>query len=152
MKKKAFHMSLQQAEEHQRKHGFSLEEFMQRGLAAQNNIDAHTRPKGKLKLPREMNATEREFSHILEAQRRRGEILAYRFEAITLTWGDGMRYKPDFAVLRVNGGLRFIEVKGPKIWDRDIVRFKGCRAHYKDWFFEFEMHQRDRGGEWKQLF
>jgi hypothetical protein len=37
--------------------------------------------------------------NILEARRRRGEIVSAEFEAITLRWGD-MEYTPDYFVIR----------------------------------------------------
>lgn len=102
-----------------------------------------------------MNKTETEFSLILEAQKRKGEILRYVYEGITLRWAD-MRYTPDFVVfgnqLVGNDPLPFIsliEVKGAHIWDRDIVRFKGARALWPE--FSFEMHQKTKEG-WKQCF
>src|SRR5882724_13021348 len=44
-----------------------------------------------------MNKTEAEYMMILEAQLRKGEILRYIFEGITLRWAD-MRYTPDFVI------------------------------------------------------
>jgi hypothetical protein len=41
-----------------------------------------------------------------------------------------------------------IEVKGPHIFDRDIVRFKGCRAEWPE--FHFQMWQLKKG-EWSRI-
>jgi len=100
-----------------------------------------------------MNKTEREFGAILEAMKRGGEIVRYEYEGLSLRWS-GMRYTPDFVVIlgevqRMACGIRLIEVKGPHIWDRDIVRFKGARAYWPE--FAFEMWQKARG-EWRRLF
>ena len=94
-----------------------------------------------------MNKTEAEFSLILEAMKRNGEILRYEYEGITLRWAD-MRYTPDFLIF-IPIGPKLIEVKGGHIWDRDIVRFKGARAYWPE--FAFEMHQKTKDG-WKRKF
>jgi hypothetical protein len=103
-------------------------------------------PKRKGRSP---NKTETEFGLILEAQKRRGDILFYSYEGFSLRWGDGMRYTPDYIVFVDNAPIKLVEVKGAHIWDRDIVRFKGCRAEWKQWF-EFEMHQKKQGS-WIRL-
>lgn len=101
------------------------------------------------------NKTEAEFALRLEAMKRAGEILRYEYEGMTLRWA-GMRYTPDFVVfwrdITESGiwtdGIKLIEVKGGHIWDRDIVRFKGARAHWPE--FSFEMHQK-KAGQWKRI-
>lgn len=102
-----------------------------------------------------MNKTEKEFSWMLEAQKREGKILRWEYEGITVKWA-GMRYTPDFVVCfsysevdRVSTGFKMIEVKGPHIWDRDIVRFKGAKHYWPE--FEFEMHQKTKNG-WKRIY
>ena len=102
------------------------------------------------------NKTEAEFGLMLESQKRNGEILRYEFEGITLRWAD-MKYTPDFVVFQDYNECEFtedgitskpfiklIEVKGGRIWDRDIVRFKGARAYWPE--FAFEMHQKTKNG------
>jgi hypothetical protein len=98
-----------------------------------------------------MNKTEKEFSWILEAQRREGKILRWEYEGMTLKWA-GMRYTPDFVVFKQwheGVAVYLIEVKGAHIWDRDIVRFKGCKDYWPE--FEFEMWQKTKLG-WKQKY
>lgn len=73
--------------------------------------------------------------------------------AISLRWGKTMRYKPDFFVpIGWSDSVRhrLIEVKGAHIYDRDIVRFKGCAAEW-DRMFDFELHQW-KNGEWTRLY
>lgn len=101
-----------------------------------------------------LNKTEAEFALRLEAMKRNGEILRYEYEGMTLRWA-GMRYTPDFVVFRRTmpedeqpWPIMLIEVKGGHIWDRDIVRFKGARAHWPE--FSFEMHQKTKQG-WKRI-
>lgn len=103
------------------------------------------------------NQTEREFGAILAAQQIKTKILRYKFQGVTLLWGDGMRYTPDWWVTtglcklpdgRVYYSFKAIEVKGAKIWDRDIVRFKGAKAEWTE--FDFEMWQK-KEGRWNRL-
>lgn len=102
-----------------------------------------------------MNRSEREFSFILEAQKRKGDILRWEFEGITLRW-NGIKFTPDFVVfpsaLAVSGQIKFVEIKGPFCkgkFERAIERFRHARTYYGDRFI-FELHQRTRDG-WRQL-
>lgn len=103
-----------------------------------------------------MNKIETEFSLILEAMRRKGEIEAWEFEGITLRFA-GVKYTPDFVVW--DGAdeqgllpLRFIEIKGAFIkgkLERAIERFRHARTYYYG-KFNFEMHQKTKEG-WKVI-
>ncbi len=121
-------------------------------------------PKAKSEVRRgRMNKTEAEFAMILEAMKRKGEIMRYEFEGITLRWFD-MRYTPDFVVMGKpwisydpeshreikRYELRFIEVKGAHMHysQQAMARFKGARGFWPE--FTFEMHQKTKEG-WKQL-
>jgi hypothetical protein len=107
--------------------------------------------------PKGMNKTEKEFSWMLEAQKRQGKITRWVYEGVRLQWGidpdtaKAMWYKADFfAFLPVGAGrTRVIEVKGEQIWKQDMIRFKGCRAEWPD--FQFEMWQKTKKG-WKQIY
>lgn len=114
----------------------------------------------KPKQGRKMNGTELKYAAILEIRKRMGEIADYAYEGIRISWGTDpktgkkMYYKPDFFVTlkaEINGEVYFrfkcVEVKGPHIYTKDAIRFKGCRSQWPQ--FEFEMWQLD--GEWKQL-
>jgi hypothetical protein len=98
-----------------------------------------------------MNKTETEFSLILEAQKRRGEIIGWRFEGISLAWGADpstgkqMWYTADFWVLSHTPFPLLFEVKGPHIFEKDLIRFKGCRAEWGT-HFQFELHQKTKSG------
>lgn len=125
-------------------------------------------------LPKDrMNKTETSFSQLLEAQKRKGEIIEWRFEGITLMWGIDektgipLRYTPDFFVVDADVStiddsltahgfvslikhIRLIEVKGPHIRNRAaaLLRFRGCRS---DWpMFRFELHQKTKLG-WNRI-
>ena len=160
--------TLEEADAHQRKHGFAplitarekqldqvhgevdLRNFVERGQNAQRAVDAEIKKATKLRgEKRKINQTEREFEVLLKARMSRGEIVEYRFEGVRLGWGDCMVYKPDFTARRPDGRIELLEVKGAHIRDRDIVRFKGCRAEWKD-FFIFEMHQK-KDHQWSRI-
>lgn len=156
-KKKAIRIArittIEEADAHQRKHGFKpLITAREKQLGqVHGEVDLNKR-KGKLRgKVREMNKTEREFSILLEARKRHAEITDYRYHAVKLLWGDCMIYTADFAVdALMHARITLMEVKGPHIFSRDIVRFKGCRAEWKEWF-DFEMHQRDKSGRWDRI-
>lgn len=102
-----------------------------------------------------MNKTETEFSFILEAQKRAGDILRWEFEGVTLRF-NGVRFTPDFAVfpaaIAVSGQVKLVEVKGPYIkgkFERAVERFRHARTYYGDVFL-FELHQRTKQG-WRQI-
>ncbi len=146
--KKGLTMSLADAEAHQRRHfGTTL------------TVDAPKAPEPvKVPKPRQ-NKTEAEFGLILEAMKRRGEILDYRPFGIKLEWGADpvtgkpMVYSGDFTVLTdqsFHPSIRIVEVKGGYIHPQDLIRFKGCRSYWGDWF-EFELWQKSEG-EWRRLF
>lgn len=98
---------------------------------------------------RQPNKTEAEFGLILEALKRKGDIIAYSYEGLSLRWGGGMRYTPDWVVLIEDAPIKLIECKGGYIYPQDMIRFKGCRAQW-DGRFDFEMHQK-REGTWQRI-
>lgn len=108
-----------------------------------------------------MNKTESGFALILEAMKRKKEIISYQFEGISLPWGQDPRtgkpmwYTPDFFVIKnafrqhvYLSDVVIVEVKGPHIREKDWIRFKGCRACWPD--FTFEFHQKSAEG-WRKV-
>lgn len=94
---------------------------------------------------RKLNKTEQRFL-VDWPPARSGLILA---QALTLPFGDGTSYRPDF-VLAADGRLTIYEVKGGHVgkvaWSRHgIERFRRAREMFKE--FEFELWQW-WGGEW----
>jgi hypothetical protein len=100
-----------------------------------------------------MNKTEHEYYLILEAQKQRGEIAWWGFEAIRLKLADRTTYTPDFVILDTMKNivsiskLRFIEIKGFRR-DDAMVKFKIAREQF--WWADFEMWQK-KNGQWKQI-
>lgn len=98
------------------------------------------------------NGTEQRMLDLCAAKKRCGEIHSYVFEGMRLKWGDdgehpAMHYTAD-VVVTAGAKITLIEVKGAHIYDRDVVRFKGCRAEWPQ--FTFEMWQwADR--QWTQI-
>lgn len=150
----ALHMTEAQAKAHQERHGFA------KALAASTPAPTPA----KLPKPRQ-NATEAEYGLILEAMKRRGEIIDYRPFGIKLEWGADpesgkpMVYSPDFLVFDDfsqyeaddqprSAAIRLIEVKGGYIHPQDWIRFKGCRSAWP--MFRFELHQKTSEG-WRKL-
>lgn len=104
-----------------------------------------------------MNKTENEFSLILESRKRKGEIVRWEFEPMTLRFA-GVRYTPDFLVIdliNTHSGevefFKFIEVKGGYMkgkFERAVERFRHAKTYWPE--FTFELHQKSKEG-WKQL-
>jgi hypothetical protein len=145
-KRKGIQLSLEQADEHQRKHGFPPL------VSKVPEMSLPTAKKRKIRVgARKMTQTELEFQALLRAQVLGGRISDFRFEGVRLPWGDGMLFKADFAVRHLDRSITLIEVKGArKTWKHELVRFKGCRAEWKEWF-AFEFWQKDSNGLWHQL-
>jgi hypothetical protein len=138
-------MSLADAEAHQRRHGFAPA-FVP---IIPEAVPVGANGKHKLHRARQPNKTEAEFGHILDARLARGEHLFHAFEAITLQWGDGMKYTADWPVFQLTGRILLIEVKGGYKWQKDVIRYKGCSAQWRD-YFDFEMHEK-KNGIWQRI-
>lgn len=101
------------------------------------------------------NGTEAQFGRIVAARRDEwAKVKTIRFEGLSLRWGftdtaPPMVYTPDWVITMESGKIICVEVKGPHIFDRDIVRFKGCRAGWPE--FTFQMWQKPKGLHWIQL-
>lgn len=76
-----------------------------KGVVATAPESAHKGPKFKSK-------AEARYAAILESQQRAGQIRAWRYEAVTFSLADGVRYTPDFLVTENDGRMTLIEVKG----------------------------------------
>ncbi len=129
------------------------------------SLRPHPSNHGKVKMGKRgmMNRTEAEYALILEAMKRKGEILRYEFEGITLRFAN-VKYTPDFVVIYESHTpilpdescytftrTKFIEVKGPFIRgnrERAVERFRHAKTYWPE--FTFEMHQKTKDG-WKQI-
>lgn len=107
-----------------------------------------------------MTRPEKEMGMILEAQKRNGEIVDYRFQGMSLAYspdpetGILLRYKCDYVVIfdPLLHWIKIIECKGHgkhAISAEAKLRFKGAKAAWP--WFKFEMHQRQRDGKWDRV-
>lgn len=62
----------------------------------------------------ERNKTEAAYETFLEEQKQLGEVLWYKFEAMTFKLANDTRYTPDFIVMLSNGEIECREIKGSK--------------------------------------
>lgn len=88
---------------------------------------------------RGMNKLEASFAMSLEAQKRAGKIVLWRYERVTLKLGDDLRYTPDFYVLELDGSVSLIEVKGFMREDA-LVKLKAAATAFPE--FRFYLHQK----------
>lgn len=87
-----------------------------------------------------MNGLERAYSQVLDARLAAGEILDWKFEAVTLKLADACRYTPDFMVIAADATVEFHETKG-RWMDDAKVKFKVAAAQFP---FRFVAVYRDR--------
>jgi len=95
-----------------------------------------------------MNKTEARYSQVLEGWKAIGLVREYRFEAVKFKLADATFYTPDFMVIRPTREIEFIEVKGGKIWDDAVVKFKVAAQSFP--MFTWAMLQW-KGGVWTEL-
>ena len=102
--------------------------------------------KGRLKSG-DMNQTEAAYAETLELQKQAGEIIWYRFEAITFKLADDTRYTPDFLVLTAEGYLECRECKG--WWQDDAkVKIKVAASIFPLKFVAIHKKPKKDGGGW----
>lgn len=71
-----------------------------------------------------MNNLERSYATHLETLKLAGEVASYQFQAIKLRLADRTWYTPDFNVVRPDGALWMVEVKGGHWEDDARVKIK----------------------------
>ena len=110
-----------------------------------------TAPGGMLALGRlkagAMNKTEAEYGQLLERLKASGDVLWYRFEGVKLRLADATFYSPDFAVMRADGRLQMVEVKGFMLDDAN-VKLKVAAGMYPFEFLLVRKRQKSKGGGW----
>jgi hypothetical protein len=95
-----------------------------------------------------MNKTEKEFSELLEEAARKGEILRWQFEEVTLKIAPSTRYIPDFIAVLPNGDWQVFEIKG-HLEDDAAVKFKAAAEKYPEMSFHMLKKQR---GQWVTVY
>lgn len=120
---------------------------MNRPYVPKSAVKAVTRMRALGRLPKgTQNKTEAAYEdRVLKPAMLSGDVAWYRFEGVKLRLADKTFYEPDFFVMRRNGELEVIEVKG--FWTDDArVKIKVAAAQYP---FQFIAVQRVKG-EWKE--
>ena len=103
---------------------------------------------GRLK-PGTMNRTEAAYNDRLEALKRLGEVLWFRFEGIKLRLADNTFYTPDFAVLAADSVMECHEVKG--FWQDDArAKIKIAADLYPFRFRAVKPRAKKDGGGWAE--
>jgi hypothetical protein len=91
-----------------------------------------------------MNKTEAEYSTILEAQKRVGQIESYDYEVMTLKIAHDCRLTPDFLVINSLGEIELHEIKGGLIREDAAVKLKVAASRFP---FRFKLCQK-KGKNW----
>lgn len=98
----------------------------------------------------QMNATEKRYDDHLEQLQRDGEILWRKFEGIKLRLADNCFLTVDFAVMRADGVLEMIDVKGAEaiISDDSRVKMRVAASLYPFVFKIAIPKKKKDGGGW----
>ena len=81
-----------------------------------------------------MNKLEATYAMSLEAKKRAGKIVLWRYERVTLKLADDTRYTPDFYVLELDGSVSLVEVKG-FMRDDALVKLKVAASQFPEFRF-----------------
>lgn len=110
------------------------------------------RPRAKGRPPTKvrgrMNGLESRYALLLEAQKRNGELLDFKYEAEKFRLADGAWYTPDFLVLTADGFVEIHEVKGH--WEEAArVRIKVAAEQHAWYVFRAVSPVKGKRGQWK---
>lgn len=101
---------------------------------------------GRLKVG-ELNKTEKAYENTIKEMILAGEILWYRFEGLKLRLADNTFYTPDFFVMKADGSLECIEVKG-FMFDDANVKIKVAAENFPFLFKIARVKPKKLGGGW----
>jgi hypothetical protein len=73
-----------------------------------------------------MNKTEHRYAEHLEQLRHVGTVVDWQFEPISIKLAEDLRYIPDFLVIKADGSMEIVDVKGTtkNIQDDSLVKIK----------------------------
>ncbi len=112
----------------------------------QNKAAAGRFALGRLKTG-QRNKTESAYETFLEARRRVGDVLWFKFEGVKLRLADNTFYTPDYAVMLANGQMEMHEVKG--FWQDDArAKIKIAAEIYPFRFLAARPKAKKDGGGW----
>lgn len=118
---------------------------------------AQPQPTGKQKLQAlgrlrdgQMNKSEAAFADYLDALKHDGKVLWWKFEGIKLKLADNTHLTVDFAVLRADGQLEMVDVKGARaiVQDDAKAKIKVAAAMFPFAFFLAYPRKAKDGGGW----
>lgn len=92
-----------------------------------------------------MNKTEAKYAELLEAQRRAGKILFWRYESVKFRLADRTWYTPDFYIMRPDGTIEIHETKGWMEEDAN-VKIKTTAEQFPEFMFVLVKLEK---GEWQ---
>lgn len=95
-----------------------------------------------------MNKTEAEYAGMLEERQRRGEVVWWKYEGITLRLADNTRYTPDFVLMLASGQIEVHETKGGFIREDGWLKLKVAAGLYPFHFFLCQKANKKDGGAW----
>jgi len=94
-----------------------------------------------------MNGLEARYAGHLEAKRRVGSIVFWKYEAVKLRLADGAFYTPDFFLMLADGRVGFHETKG--FW-RDDAKIKiKVAAELYPWLFFVGVQWNSKAKDWR---
>jgi len=77
-----------------------------------------------------------------------GAIQDWKYEEVKFRLADKTWYTPDFFIT-CDDHFEIHEIKGPKIWDDALVKFKACAEKYP--YFTWKMLQFTKTDGWRQI-
>ena len=107
---------------------------------------------GKRHIPGQMNQTESAYADGLEVRKLAGEIIDWKFEAVTFKLAADTRYTPDFDIWLANGTMEFVDCKGGgPMDDKSRVKVKVAADKFPQFIFVIEQRlPKKLGGGWKR--
>lgn len=94
-----------------------------------------------------MNKTEAEFAFLLTVRHIKGEIADFTFETDKLKLDAKTSYLPDFKIRHNDGTVEYVDVKGPVIDPKSIVKIKWAKQLHPECVFAIEQK---KDGTWKR--
>jgi hypothetical protein len=88
---------------------------------------------------------EQAYQRRLDSERHNKQIVTFSAHPEPLLLADRCTYQPDFSVQQLDGRTRFDEVKGARVWEDSVVKFKVAAEMYPQ--YVFRMVKRVKG-EW----
>lgn len=94
--------------------------------------------------------TERRWARLLSAC---DQVQWWGYEPMSRRIGPKRHYRPDFEVIRADGGIEYHEIKGGHVWDRALVKPSAAASIYP--FFDWLVIQQEKKGalwtvEWRE--